>query len=273
MTTSDRPAMPVVMWLGNKFRIAKKIADVLPAGRRLVEPFVGSGAIFINTRYDRYLLSDKNSDLINLHKILQRDGERFIHLCQRYFTPEYDNKPAYKNMLGVYRYDDIDDTTRAAIYLYLNRHGFRGKMCYTKKGLLSTSYWRNRPYFPENEMREFHKKSQHAEFVVAGFEETMSRATAGDVVYCDPPYSPLGNSEEHFVRYTTDGFGADDHARLVSIAEQCADRGVYVAISNHDTESTRDLYRGATQIDTLQVARFFGPRETADELLAIYTPT
>ena len=112
MTTPDRPVRPVVKWLGNKVRIAKKIADVLPVGQRLVEPFVGSGAIFINTQYDRYLLSDKNHDLINLYKILQRDGERFIHLCQRYFTPEYDNKPAYKNMLGVYRYDDIDDTTR-----------------------------------------------------------------------------------------------------------------------------------------------------------------
>ena len=273
MTTPDRPVRPVVKWLGNKVRIAKKIADVLPVGQRLVEPFVGSGAIFINTRYDRYLLSDKNHDLINLYKILQRDGDRFIHLCQRYFTPEYDNKPTYKNMLGVYRYDDIDDTTRAAIYLYLNRHGFRGKMVYTKKGLLKCSYGNNRPYFPENEMREFHKKSQHAEFVVAGFEETMSRTVAGDVVYCDPPYSPLGNSDEHFVGYTTDGFGADDHARLVSLAEQCADRGVYVVISNHDTESTRDLYSGATQIDTLQVGRLFGPRETANELLAIYTKT
>ena len=68
-------------------------------------------------------------------------------------------------------------------------------------------------------------------------------------------------------------FGADDHARLASLAEQCADRGVYVAISNHDTESTRDLYSGATRIDTLQAGRFFGARETANELLAIYAPT
>ena len=273
MTTPDRPVKPVVKWLGNKFRIAKKIADVLPVGQRLIEPFVGSGAIFINTRYDSYLLSDKNHDLINFHKILQRDGEDFIHLCQRYFTPEHNNKSAYRDMRSVYRYDDIDDTTRAAIYLYLNRHGFRGYMGYTKNGLLKCSYGNNRPYFPENEMREFYKKSQHAEFVVAGFEETMSRATAGDVVYCDPPYSPLWNSDEHFVGYTTDGFGAGDHARLVSLAEQCADRGVYVVISNHDTESTRDLYSGATHIDTLQVVRLFGPRETANELLAIYTKT
>ena len=216
----------------------------------------------------------KTHDLINLHKILQRDGEDFIHLCQRYFTPEYNNKSTYKNMLGVYRYDDIDDTTRAAIYLYLNRHGFRGKMCYTKKGLLSTSYWRRRPYFPESEMREFHKKSQHAEFVVAGFEETMSRTVRQEMSFTVIRRIPPSETQRNILSdIPADGFGADDHERLASLAERCADRGVYVAISNHDTESTRDLYSGATRIDTLQAGRFFGARETANELLAAYAPT
>lgn len=32
---------PIVKWLGGKYRLIDKITDLLPAGDRLIEPFVG----------------------------------------------------------------------------------------------------------------------------------------------------------------------------------------------------------------------------------------
>jgi len=260
-------------WLGGKRRLIPQILELLPPGRRLIEPFVGGASVFMGADYDRYLLADANADLINVYKQLQRHGEDFITLCESYFVQKYNNKKHFKSFLFVYRHMYLDDQIRAAIYIYLNRHGFRGNMQYTKKeNLLSCAFGYANPYFPLNEMRAFYTKSQRAQFEVSGFEDTIAQAVAGDVIYCDPPYSPLGNSKEAFVGYTADGFSADDHRRLASLAEQAAERGIPVLISNHDTEFTRDLYSGATKISTIDVNRFFGRRQKAGELLALYEP-
>ena len=263
---------PFMKWLGGKRRLLPQILQLLPPGRRLIEPFVGGASVFIGTDYDDYLLADANSDLINVYKVLQRDGEDFIDKCSKYFTPENNKKEIFKSHLYEYRHSEMDDARRAAIYIYLNRHGFRGKMVYTKKDkLLSCAFFEyEKPYFPRDEMIEFYKKSQRAEFRVAGFDGTIEQAAAGDVIYCDPPYSPLGNSKEEFVGYTSDGFDIYDHERLVVLAEQASMRGIPVLISNHDTPETRELYSYASKINILSARRFFGHRQKASELLALY---
>ncbi|WP_309146123.1 DNA adenine methylase [Serratia marcescens] len=65
-------------WLGSKARIIDTLRQHLPEGRRLVEPFVGSGAVFLNTDYDSYLLCDINSDLINFHNVAKNHPEVLI---------------------------------------------------------------------------------------------------------------------------------------------------------------------------------------------------
>ena len=39
-------------WAGGKSRIAADIENYLKDGKRLVEPFVGSGAVFLNTSFE-----------------------------------------------------------------------------------------------------------------------------------------------------------------------------------------------------------------------------
>jgi len=107
-------------WLGGKRRLMPQILELLPPGRRLIEPFVGGAAVFMGTDYDRYLLADANADLINVYKQLQRHGEDFITLCESYFSPEYNTKYHFKYFLSAYRHGYLDAQNRAAIYIYLN---------------------------------------------------------------------------------------------------------------------------------------------------------
>lgn len=53
---------PFLKWAGGKVQIINKIRQTLPSGTRLVEPFVGSGAVFLNSDYDKFLISDINLD-------------------------------------------------------------------------------------------------------------------------------------------------------------------------------------------------------------------
>jgi hypothetical protein len=52
---------PFLKWAGGKYKIIDKVVNNLPAGNRLIEPFVGSGAVFMNTHYESYILGDANA--------------------------------------------------------------------------------------------------------------------------------------------------------------------------------------------------------------------
>ncbi len=102
----------------------------------------------------------------------------------------------------------------------------------------------------------------------------MDRADIGDVVYCDPPYADQ-TDKKAFSTYNSAGFGWSDHVRLANKARELAERGISVAISNHDTEATRSLYAVA-RLHTLSVRRSIAAastaREKVQELVAIFSP-
>ena len=58
---------PFLKWPGGKFKLLDRIRSRLDSGNRLVEPFVGSGAVFLNAGFKKHLLADTNPDLINLY--------------------------------------------------------------------------------------------------------------------------------------------------------------------------------------------------------------
>ncbi len=79
---------PFLKWAGNKYRIIDRIKAVLPSGNRLVEPFAGSGAVFLNTEFSEYLVADSNADLIDLFKIIQTQPEKFVSDTKKLFLSE-----------------------------------------------------------------------------------------------------------------------------------------------------------------------------------------
>ena len=47
-------------WAGNKRKIIHEIIPLLPKGKRLIEPFCGSAAVFLNTNYKKTLHFKQN---------------------------------------------------------------------------------------------------------------------------------------------------------------------------------------------------------------------
>ncbi|MCW8917414.1 MAG: Dam family site-specific DNA-(adenine-N6)-methyltransferase [Gammaproteobacteria bacterium] len=271
------PLRPFLKWAGNKFRLVERIAQRLPAGRRLIEPFAGSGALFLNTNYDDYLLSDANRDLFELYTRLRDEGKGFIEEARRYFSAEYNNEESFYALREEFNATSYSER-RAILFLYLNRHGYNGLCRYNAKGKFNVPFGRyKRPYFPLQEMRTFHQKAQRAEFKCASFEQTMSEAREGDVIYCDPPYVPLSTSA-NFTSYSAGGFSMAQQQQLAELARDNARRGIPVLISNHSTELTRRLYTeaGGQCGATFAVKRHIScnglQRDDASELLALFSP-
>ena len=265
---------PFLKWAGNKYRVISRIKKLLPDGTRLIEPFTGSCAVFLNTDYEHYLLSDTNPDLINLYNLLKQEGNKFIRYCKRYFNGEYNNAESYYLLRDRFNHSN-NPRQKAALFVYLNRHGYNGLCRYNAKGGYNVPFGRYlRPYFPQKEMLAFHHKAQQAEFIVSSFETTMANTRPGDVIYCDPPYVPLSNSA-NFTSYSAGGFNLDKQRQLAQLAEETSNRGVPVLISNHNTRFTQQTYQMATQRDTFQVRRYIScngeNRQSAGEVLALFS--
>ncbi|MFV1983280.1 MAG: Dam family site-specific DNA-(adenine-N6)-methyltransferase [Thiohalomonadales bacterium] len=264
---------PFLKWAGNKYRVLPHIEEILPEGKRLIEPFAGSAAVFLNTNYSRYLITDNNPDLINLYNILKRDGEIFIKQCRRLFTEKNNHEDKYYKFRDEFNQTN-DIHRKATLFLYFNRHGYNGLCRYNQKGGFNVPFGRyTKPYFPEQEMLFFHHKARKAIFKHSDFTNIMNNARSGDVIYCDPPYVPLSKSA-NFTSYSVGGFNEEQQIQLADIAKELSAKRIPVLISNHNTSFIQHSYRNAHAIKKFSVRRFISckgsQRNHAAELLALF---
>lgn len=239
----------------------------------MVEPFLGSGAVFLNTPFDDYLLCDSNPDLINIFNLLKRDTKAFIEECKALFVSGNNCADGYLRIRSLFN-KTSDPQERARLFVYLNRHCFNGLCRYNKSGGFNAPFGRyDRPYFPEKEMRVFSERAQWATFRCQSFEQSFAEARPGDVIYCDPPYLPLTDTA-CFTAYDKGSFGIESHERLAWLAKKAASKGITTVISNHDSETARHIYTGASATESFGVRRSIsckGSRRTvAPEMLVVF---
>lgn len=254
-------------WAGGKYKLVeeiKKVFNKAPSGKRLIEPFVGSGSVFLNLtdvngdRYENYLVSDINKDLINLFEMVKKDfSGDFRKSCKELFIPSNNIEATYYDLRKEFNQldnlDPKDIPRRSSLFIYLNRHTYNGLCRYNSKGGFNVPFGRYKTiYFPEDELKAFHIRAQNAEFKHQSFDKTMEEAKSGDVIYCDPPYAPLTKTAS-FTSYTTEAFGNDEQALLAEYARKKAAEGIPIVISNHFTEDVKKWYIGDNDVEVVNM--------------------
>jgi len=263
---------PFLKWAGNKFRIIDQISEQLPEGKRLIEPFCGSAALFFNSQFKSYIIADTNADLINLFLHVQEEGDEFIDYCSGFFSSDKNDSEIYYDYRKQFN-STGDKRLKAALFLYLNKHGYNGLCRYNQSGGFNVPFGRyKKTYLPIMEMQFFFNKSKNAKFLHQDFTKTMEEAKKGDVIYCDPPYVPLSATNSSF-QYEKNGFNQQAQIELAKQAEKLAHKGIPVLISNHYTDFTKEIYRKA-DLQTFYVQRNISckvaNREKAQEVLALF---
>ncbi|MBK4414560.1 DNA adenine methylase [Enterobacter hormaechei] len=259
----------ILKWAGNKTAIMSELKKHLPDGPRLVEPFAGSCAVMMATDYPYYLVADINPDLINLYQVIKEDVNSFIHLVERIFS-KFTTEEDYYKCRQFFNTVPLEPIEKAAYFLFLNRHCYRGLCRYNQRGLFNVPYGNyKKPYLPVDEIRAFAEKAVRATFICASYDETLAMLQAGDVVYCDPPYDGT------FSGYHTAGFSDDDQYDLASILVRQSSEGHPIIVSNSDTRLIRSFYRKFTlhRISTKRsIGVAAGEGKKADELIAVLKP-
>jgi DNA adenine methylase len=261
---------PFLKWAGSKRKIVNLIKEKSGEIKgNFIEPFVGSGTVFLNVYAEHYILSDLNSDLINLYKVLQSDGLDFIKYTKTYFG-KFNTEEDFYRIRG--EFNSMSDTyIRSALFIYLNRHSFNGLCRYNKDGKFNVPYGKYKSvYFPEKELTGFSNRIYNCNFIAQDFRKTLLELKEDDVVYCDPPYTPISETSS-FTTYCADGFSNQDQIDLVSVAEKSPCRFI---ISNNLTEFTSEIYKNADELIDIDVQKTISSknegRKKTKEIIAIY---
>lgn len=258
----------ILKWAGSKARIIDKLQPYLPNTKRLIEPFGGSCAVMMNTDYERYLIADNNGDLINLYMSLIRDPKTVISIAKGVFiSGNTEEQYYYFRSLFNEGQLKLSWASIAALFLYLNRHGFNGVCRYNKSGEFNVPFGRyKKPYFPENEILSFIAKANRADFYHAPWQKTLYAADVGDGVYCDPPYLNT------FSSYTKEGFNSQEHEELAKSLYLLWEKlGVPSTVSNSicAKEIYADLGFTVHEIEAPRSIAANGTRKPAKEIIAV----
>lgn len=266
---------PFLKWAGSKTKLISALRPYLPQGNhRYVEPFVGSGAVFLNTNYSKNVLCDSNADLISLYGFLKTRKLDFIRGCKELFSDENNTEDKYYAFREEFNKSKPSER-RAALFVYLNRHCYNGLCRYNSSGQFNTPFGKyDGPYFPEIEMLDFADRLINVELKLQDFRQTFADVIKGDVVYCDPPYVPL-NDTANFTSYSTGGFSMADQKELAELLGAATRKGAIVLVSNHDTPITRKLYDKAVHTEAVLVRRMIScngeNRTKTKELIAVFS--
>jgi len=245
--SNTKQLKPILKWAGGKRQILPYLLQYIPKNfNNYYEPFAGGLALLIELynqgRIKKAIISDTNKDLINLYEIIKEKPYELISAIEeiRFKNNKDDYYQARKLFNSLEPHKNV---SRAALLLYLNRHGYNGLYRVNSKGEFNVPFGRyNNPSLPdEDNIIKFHEMLKSCEILNLDFEDAVTSAQRSDFIYFDPPYMPL-NETSYFTDYTSGGFSEQDQKRLASVFKKLSIKEVFVMQSNSNNEFIRQLY-------------------------------
>lgn len=256
---------PILKWAGGKRQLLPELRPYYPQRfDRYFEPFVGSGAVFLDLHNRGLLdgrvarLSDINADIIGAYRMVRDAVDEvigalrglesryradaaasFYAVRDREFNPARRGIRASADPAGAYT------PALAAMLIFLNRTGYNGLFRLNASGDFNVPAGRHaRPRIcDETNLRHLSAAFNRpgVSLDVRAFDAALADARASDFVYLDPPYAPLSTTAR-FTSYTAGGFGPTEQARLQEVVIALASRGAFVLLSNSSAPEIRRLY-------------------------------
>jgi DNA adenine methylase len=228
---------PIIKWAGGKAKYVSTLQALLPEKfDTYFEPFLGGGAMFFSMTHEKNVISDLNSDLVNLYKCLQENWSAVWHFVQR--LQPYQNEQNYLSSRALFNSKPLDLSKQAALFLYLNKVGYNGLYRVNKAGEFNVPYGDGKPKTiatPED-FRAASERLQQATILNTSYEKLTLRS--GDFVFLDPPYSKVNKTS--FTSYTSSEFS---QVKLIQYCTQLTTNGVQWMQTNADTPEIRELYK------------------------------
>lgn len=178
--------------------------------------------------------SDVFKPLIEIWQTLKRSPEKLRQwYSERWeIVANGDKISEYERIKAAY-----NANPNPADLLFLSRSCYGGVVRFRQAdGYMSTPCGIHNPMPPEEFSRRveiWRDRTQGCAFLCLDYREAMAKAQAGDLVYCDPPYSHTQS-----ILYGAQAF---ELLELLETIERCKSRGVFVALSIDGTKRSGDM--------------------------------
>jgi DNA adenine methylase len=234
---------PFLKWPGGKRWLVPFLRELLANERydRYVEPFLGGGAVFFGLRPERAILSDVNSEIINVYRQVRR---RPVWLREQIRALPVD-QATYLRLRGSAPGTPAEAAVR---FLYLNRTAFSGMYRLNRWGQFNVPFGGGQrtpeAFWRDSLLTLAAEALRGVSLRRADFQRVLAEAGAGDLVFCDPTYT-VAHNYNGFVRYNERNFSWKDQQRLARACSRAAARGALVLVTNAAHDEIRKLYPGA----------------------------
>ncbi len=242
----DTTTVPLYRWVGGKRKLLPQILPHLPKQfGTYYEPFFGGGAVFFALHHSKSVVGDKNPEIINLLNVVKDNPALLIRALSKLNNSS-------TNYYETRSHTPESCIQRAARFIYLTNLSFNGIYRVNKLGQFNVPYCKepDRPFFDGEKIWAAHRQLKNTTIKLGGFDETVKTASAGDLVYFDPPYT-VKHDNNGFLEYNESIFQWEDQIKLANTTKELAKKGVTVVISNANHESVRSLY-DANKINLLE---------------------
>lgn len=183
--------LSLLKWIGSKQRMGHEIISYFPVEfGTYFEPFLGSGGILGTLIPKVAIVSDTYAPLIEIWQTLKKSPGTLKEWYRERWQKMMDGNKVemYEEIKAAY-----NSKPNGADLLFLTRSCYGGVIRFRKAdGYMSTPCGIHTPIAPESFSRrvdEWNKRVSGATFLNLDYEEAMSMAKPGDLIYCDPPYS------------------------------------------------------------------------------------
>ena len=232
-STSRPRSGQLLKWIGNKQRFAKEITKYFPKQFGIYfEPFLGSGAVLAAVSPRIGVAADTFLPLVEIWTTLKERPNQLKNWYSERYSKMHgasSKKEGYEEIKANYNL-----CPNAADLLFLCRACYGGVVRFRKKdGYMSTPCGIHTPISPESfsaRVDSWSEKVRGTEFFHSDYRDTIGRAKAGDLVYCDPPYT-----HSQAILYGAQEFSLPT---LFQEIERAKKRGVYVALSIDGTKKS-----------------------------------
>jgi DNA adenine methylase len=267
-----------IRWQGNKSKHINKFIKYIPEFTgTYIEPFLGSGALFLKLQPKKWIINDLNRDLINAWTSVRDNPKEIIRIFKAFekeFKPlNVEDKKEYCQKITL-NIESIEyNIKRAAIYmlmLYCSHmpNIIRNDNFYFP-GLDMSIYIRNnypflKPTYYSNlvEVSTFINNSK-GKIYNKSYEQVLDKAKKGDFVFLDPPY--IEECEYQF-NYNKDEVLDNTFLRTLYQQVKLLDKkGVKWLMTQADTKDIKRLFKEYT-IKKMKVYRM-GKKEYVNELI------
>jgi DNA adenine methylase len=256
-------AKPFLKWAGGKTQLLNQFEAYYPESLKLgkvkkyIEPFIGSGAVFLEIcqtyAIESAFISDVNPDLILAYQVIQAWPDELIAaleiLQEKYGKSNQTERQQLfsdvRTQFNAERTRTYDrrspkvDVNRTAQLIFLNKTCFNGLFRLNSKGEFNVpcGQYKQPKILDVDNIQRISQLLDKTEIRLTEFETCYAIADEHSFIYFDPPYRPISKTA-NFTGYASTRFTDREQEKLAHLFRRLdRDKGAKLMLSNSDPKN------------------------------------